>query len=262
MKFVPLVFLALGLTVPSARTQDPTPKEVPETDPKGLLEEGDTTLEEEAPEIPMPLPPASEDQAAKEILDLFKSVDKELERIDNMLFDLGAGERPLEGSVDSGLGALLDLTRDTSRSVVDDINRILELAEQMSQSSSSSSCSQGQKQKSGQNTDQQGKPDNQEKGGQDQEGAKPDEPGEKKPEDGQGEPKSPKESDAEGQNSPKESGEQHPTGAGSQADQTERWGELPERVRETFRNQGGDAAPLYYRDWIDSYYRHLSREDS
>ena len=39
----------------------------------------------------------------------------------------------------------------------------------------------------------------------------------------------------------------------------EAWGELPLRIRERFRNRGSDEVPTRYRDWIDSYYRRLSR---
>jgi hypothetical protein len=39
----------------------------------------------------------------------------------------------------------------------------------------------------------------------------------------------------------------------------ERWGSLPERVREVFQNQINDDLPLQYRDWIDSSYRRLNR---
>ncbi len=42
-------------------------------------------------------------------------------------------------------------------------------------------------------------------------------------------------------------------------DDAERWGFLPERVQEVFRNQITDDLPIQYRDWIDSYYRRLNR---
>lgn len=269
MRTLAYLVLALGGLASGGLAQDPTPR--PEPNPKEASEpsptneaEEDTSLEDEAPEVPLPIPPAAEDQAAKEILELFKKVDRKLSEIDNMLFDIGAGERPLEAPEDSGLGALLELTRDTSQEVVDDIDRILELAEQMSQQSQSSSGGGGsQKRSSGaQNQGKQGQPKKPE--GRDSEGNKPqggkqDEPqGQEEQPD---EPKSPKESQDDPKRQPQGNDQQHPVGAGSQADGTERWGELPERVRETFRNQGGEAAPLYYRDWIDSYYRHLGSED-
>ena len=46
--------------------------------------------------------------------------------------------------------------------------------------------------------------------------------------------------------------------ANPRADDAERWGELPQRLREVFRNQGGDELPVQYRDWIDAYYRRLN----
>jgi hypothetical protein len=51
-------------------------------------------------------------------------------------------------------------------------------------------------------------------------------------------------------------------GAGAPAgvdEDAERWGTLPERVRNVFQNQITDDLPLQYRDWIDSYYRRLNR---
>jgi hypothetical protein len=42
-------------------------------------------------------------------------------------------------------------------------------------------------------------------------------------------------------------------------DDADRWGYLPERVKEVFRNQITDDMPVQYRDWIDSYYRRLNR---
>ena len=42
-------------------------------------------------------------------------------------------------------------------------------------------------------------------------------------------------------------------------DDAERWGFLPERVQQVFRNQITDDPPVQYRDWIDAYYRRLNR---
>lgn len=237
----------------------PAEAQGPEPVQPEILDGGDSSLEEKAPPIPMPFPPAPENQAAEEILKLFQKVDRSLGSIDSMLFDLGAGERPLEAPTDSGLGDLLELTRAASESVVEDIDRILELAESMAKSQQSSSSSGGGQQ---QGPSPKGKKPKQGNQKSEQPESKQDEPSQ-----GQGEqpkpasPEGPEESDETGQNQASDHGQQHPTGAGSQADQAERWGELPVRVRETFRNQGGDDAPLYYRDWIDSYYRHLSKGD-
>jgi len=239
-----LALVALGLGS-VARAQEPAPEP------------------EEPPTIPMPIPPASQDQTAKELMELFQKVDQSLARIDNMLFDMGAGERPLEAPEDSGLGALLDLARESSQGVIEGIDRILELADKLAseQRSSSSSSSSGGQPKGQQSSGQQSEQQQKEEGQKDPEGQKPD--GSKhEGEDPAGkEPKSSEESKEDPNNTTEGQDGSHPTGAGSRADATERWGELPERVRETFRNQGGEEAPLYYRDWIDSYYRHLSRND-
>lgn len=226
-------------------------------------------VEEESPEIPLPIPRGGQDDATKEIMELFQKVNESLERIDDMLFDMGAGERPLEAPEDSGLGALLDLARESSQGVVEGIDRILQLADEMAseqQQSSSSSSQSGQpqgQQSGGQNSEKKEQGQNQEQPGQEQEGQKDpegaDQPQGEEPDGKQ--PDSPEESKGVGANTTDGQDNTHPTGAGSRADITERWGELPERVRETFRNQGGEEAPLYYRDWIDSYYRHLSRND-
>ena len=42
-------------------------------------------------------------------------------------------------------------------------------------------------------------------------------------------------------------------------DDGDRWGDLPPRVEEIFRNQGRDDMPVQYRDWIDAYYRRLNK---
>lgn len=224
------------------------------------------------------------DAQTQELIDLFKAVDTKLRAIDTLLFDMGAGERPLEAPKDSGLGDLLKLTREASVQVVDDIDRILELAEQMAQQQqqqqSSSSSSSQQQQQSGQQQQQpegqqqpdqnpgeqsQGEPDKPE--GQEPNGEQENQPGgeQDQPQDQQDQqgkdPQGNQENEGTPQNQQSGSQGQHSTGAGSQAERTDRWGELPERVRETFRNQGGDNAPLYYRDWIDSYYRHLNKQD-
>lgn len=43
------------------------------------------------------------------------------------------------------------------------------------------------------------------------------------------------------------------------SDDADRWGALPERVQQVFKNQITDDLPLQYRDWIDSYYRRLNK---
>jgi len=77
---------------------------------------------------------------------------------------------------------------------------------------------------------------------------------------GEGQPESPQKDDSLGRNdedSPPDEEKGTPVAASIDAD---RWGELPARVRATFRNQGKDDLPVQYREWIDAYYRRLSRQ--
>lgn len=87
-------------------------------------------------------------------------------------------------------------------------------------------------------------PGGEEPGANKPEGSKPDDRGSNPPR-GENRPASPRD-EAAGT----------PTGAGNDA---ERWGTLPERVRQVFQNQITDDLPLQYRDWIDSYYRRLNK---
>ena len=93
--------------------------------------------------------------------------------------------------------------------------------------------------------------------GKDKDGKKPEKDRESK--DG-GQPKSPLENPRSGENRP---GAPLPPGATqptSPPDDAERWGDLPRRFEETFRNHGGRDVPPQYRDWIEAYYRKLSRK--
>jgi hypothetical protein len=85
-------------------------------------------------------------------------------------------------------------------------------------------------------------------------GEKPDQPAQ------DGDPKSPRESKDDPRN---EKGGPPPgleTSRASQDRSNERWGDLPETVRDLFRTEGGGEMPAEYRDWIDAYYRRLNRE--
>jgi hypothetical protein len=208
----------------------------------------------------------AQQEAAEEILQLFKEVDKKMRAIDELLFDIGAGEVPVVLPPDSGLGELLGLTKTASEDVVQDIDKILQLAEEMSQSQNQSQSSGSRSQQppppGGKPEEQEGQP-NQEKPSPGQEpGEQPQQPEQGDPGKDPNSPESPEESGQEGENTTTGAANDTQTGPGSNANLSERWGELPERVRETFRSQGGDDLPLFYRDWIESYYRHLNRGDS
>ncbi|MFT6713821.1 MAG: hypothetical protein ACJAVJ_001102 [Planctomycetota bacterium] len=289
-------YLALGLMLlsPALLAQEPQPKptvqegpapktETPKQEPTTKSEadvksepdlESEAQEEGERPKAPL-VPPGlgkREQDGAEKIVELFKDVDAKMKAIDAMLFDIGAGEVPLTLPKDSGLGDLLDLTRSASNDVVKDIDEILKIAEEMAKSQSKPGGKGPPKpgqQGQGKPEKKEGEAGKQPKPGEEpgeEEGEKPGEkPGEKgKPEqEGGKDPKSGKESEQPAQNKPGSEGPSDGSiGPGSKANLSERWGELPERTRETFRNQGGEDVPLFYRDWIESYYRHLNRSDS
>ena len=274
-----ITVLALLLASPNlafAQEVEPKPAPVPviEGPKEELPEESKAQEEGEVPKVPI-LPEGFVEKpkdSTEEIVELFKKVNEKMKAIDDLLFDIGAGEAPLAAPQDSGLGDLLKLTKGASDDVVRDIDKILKIAEEMSKSQSQSkSKSQGQ---SGQPEKKQG--EKAEGDGEKPEGGPPqkeepqsgeedkngEDPSGEKDEQPKGEPKSGEESDEPGLNTPGSDSSDAQLGAGSKANRSERWGELPERLRETFRTQGGEDLPLFYRDWIESYYRHLNQGDS
>lgn len=67
----------------------------------------------------------------EEMKELFHKVERTLKSIDVELADAGAGFAPLDEVADSGLDDLLRSAESNSDQVVSDIDRILEIAEQM-----------------------------------------------------------------------------------------------------------------------------------
>ena len=216
------------------------------------------------------------DDAMQELVELFHEVERALVTIDDQLYEAGASGDLSEIDA-AGLEKLLRSTKDTSSSVVQGIDRILEVASQMDSQQGSGS---GQQQPSNSDSPLDSERDNgpmqrertpeappQEKEGQGsepkpekEEGQKPD-PKPDAEKDGE-EPKGSEESRDRGQNKkgdPKQDagGQQEP-----RTDDADRWGELPQRVRDTFRTQGRDELPAQYRDWIDAYYKRLNRTRS
>ena len=111
--------------------------EAPEQEPEAKSET-EAQKEGERPKVPI-VPPGlgkNEQKSAEKIVELFKNVDKKMKAIDELLFDMGAGEVPLAMPEGSGLGDLLDLTRSASNDVVKDIDEILKIAEEMAESQS------------------------------------------------------------------------------------------------------------------------------
>ncbi len=247
---------------------------------------GRATAQEKAPSI------NPQDQAQRELVELFNKVETRLREMDRLLSDAGAGDtRALKNVGASGIDELLKRSKKSGEENLQDIDKILEIAQKMQQQSSSGQ-GQGQGQpQSGQGDgknplDGQGQtttgreqtpsaPDKKgpDKKGQDEKdkqpgGKKPDgekgqeksqKPGEKP--DGEMKPQDPKASKDSAKN--KESGP--PPGSkqdkpGTSSDSKDRWGDLPEQARDVFRSEGGHDMPVQYRDWIDAYYRRLNHK--
>ena len=198
------------------------------------------------------------DDLEREMLELFRAVERNLKRIDEMLNDASAGDAPLAAVEDSGLDDLLKDTQESSKSVVQDIDRILELARQRGQQQQS----QGQTRGEPQQGDGQSPLDQARDRGPREGESTPEKPtdGQEKPQGEQGQkPDSPAGSDdpgetREGLPHDPERGDAVPPG--TDADE---WGMLPAKVQEIFRNEGAGDVPVQYRDWIDAYYRRLNR---
>lgn len=222
-------------------------------------------------------------QQQDDLMELFAEVERKLREIDLMLSDAGAGEIPLALPPESGISDLLEATQSESRSVVEGIDRILEIARQNGGSASPPPPGQppqpgGQEPQPGSGSPTEQDP-NQTPGdrertpempGEDQPGGdEPQQPGEQdqpggdQPQDQEGDgdqPDDPQGSDQPGENR-EATGEPpgaDPGGAANPAGD-DAWGDLPPRAREVFRMRGSDDLPAEYRSWIDAYYRRLNK---
>ena len=249
---------------------------IPTTALLALLALGAAARDQDPGPTPAPLEgPSAQDSAQDELRELFQKVERRLREIDRLLGDAGAGDvSKLEGVGSSGIDQLLRTARERQGQVIEDIDRMLEIAKQFGSTSESGGGGpaqpQGQAQgqspldRSGEQTTQregtpsqpQGeKPEPQPKPGQGQ-------PGEQRPDDSQGEPKDPRASrDTDPKNTPGGPQGAQPTDAPQHpADEVDRWGDLPVHARDVFRAEGGGDMPVQYRDWIDAYYRRLNRK--
>ncbi|HKD99629.1 MAG TPA: hypothetical protein VKE69_01360, partial [Planctomycetota bacterium] len=82
------------------------------------------------------------------------------------------------------------------------------------------------------------------------------------PSGGADQPKDPRKSNADpsqGKRPPsKHPTERNPNAGGA----VDRWGDLPEYARDTFRNDRTDDVPLRYRRWIEDFYRRVQKAES
>jgi len=224
-----------------------------------------SSQETEKPE-PVPLPPSPFEQQdseqgalQKELSELFIKVENNLKKIDGQLADAGAGEVSLEEVSDAGLDDLLRSVQDKGNQTKTQIDRILEIAQELDQkgsgggSGSSKKPSKppeqgGQGQQKEENTPEAQKPQD-EQGKEQPKGDDPKSPESDQPSDEKG-----------GENIPSGPPQDGSTGPSQRAIDADKWGFLPERQRKTFRNQGRDDLPVQYRQWIDAYYRRLNKE--
>lgn len=229
--------------------------------------------------------PRSAQDAQAQIQELFNRIEKNLRSIDDLLFEAAGSEDVAMEDAEQWRSWIMD-SQAKSQEVLNDIDKLLEISQQMSsQSRGRSSSSQGQGQQSPESSEQgqspldqqrQGSQRRQEGGSQQNSGQQPEgqtdqgdpqnskgdqkggqqgeEPGQ------QGQPKDGRAGGPESQQSGDQAQANGERGSASAAGGLEPWGELPPRVQEIFSNQNTQDAPLLYRDWIDSYYRRVSRE--
>jgi len=246
----------VGGPVPTKQEQAPEPKQEEKQEKPSVLDEMDEMF-------------GSGDEAVEELVELFHEVERALVAIDDQLYEAGASGELSELDA-AGLEELLRSTRGASTDVMRGIDRILEVASQMnSQQGSGSGSNQPSSSSSPLDSERDNGPMQRERTPEaprekkQGEGSKP-EPGkeeERKPDpkkDGQ----DPKGADGSRDRGRNKKGDPRKDASGREephADDSDRWGELPQRVRDTFRTQGRDELPAQYRDWIDAYYRRLSR---
>lgn len=216
--------------------------------------------------------PRMTDGAQDELKELFGKVERHLREIDRMLSDAGAGDvSKLKGVPKGGIEELLRTSHERQRQVIDDIDKILELASQIPQSSGGGSQSEprGSSKDQGSPLDKQGEQRTEREStpsapepGDKQNGEKPQAQSKGSKPDQKDEPRDPRASkDPDPHNVPSGKNPGQPTEAPARAaSDKDRWGDLPVHARDVFRTEGGGDMPLQYRDWIDAYYRRLNRK--
>jgi hypothetical protein len=223
-------------------------------------------------------PGRSPTDTRSELEELFAKVEKRLERMSQLLGEASAGdtaalqrlgsagidelireaESPPPSGAPSGIGALIEATQGHGRELVQEIDRVLEIAREQAQQQQSpgSSGGSGQPQQPGGKQPEQGQsPEN----SRQMQGEDAPQPGQEQEQPREGDdPRGNKESPGE---QPQRPGSDPPgadVGTPSNAEDGGQWGDLPVHVRRVFRNGVGDDVPPRYRDWIDAYHKKLS----
>ena len=230
---------------------------------------------------PFPPPGGSGPSSADELKDLFVQVEKRLNRVTELLYEASSGDmkgadgiggdgidaliREAESGAagaQSGIARMLEATRGPSQATLDDIAKLLALAEQQQSSG-------GGGQSSSPPQPQDGMPQQ----GQTPSGSRKQETGERPPQPGQDQQQQGKDQedqqngdaprgnkDAEGgPDGPAKAPPEGETGDPSAGAGNEDWGDLPIHLRQVFQNGVSEDVPPRYRDWVDSYYKRLNR---
>jgi len=245
-----------------------------------LLMQGLATAQER-PRLGAPPGAGGGGDSRAELQELFAKVEKRLNRMSDLLGAASAGdtrvlselggagidelirgaESPPPAGAAAGLGTLVEATRGHGKVLLEEIDRVLEIAREQNESGSPSSGS-GQSQgapKPGGKDPQQGQtPENSQqmqgqsapKPGEKEQGDKPEKDGQTPSSNGENPPETPEQRAG----TPPVAGE---IGAPSGEGEGGQWGDLPVHVRKVFRNGVSEDVPPQYRDWIDAYHRKL-----
>jgi hypothetical protein len=300
------------------------PARVPASSPASSSVRLDDPKPKQDSPIPLPALDGNPNDPHVEMKKLFGKIERDLRQIDRLLADAsatpaagagrasaghedaagGAAAKDAEAakakslSAVDGIDKLLASSEERGKSVLESIDRILELAQHDPSSSSSSCESAGGMCKSSGNSKSNAKS----RSGSGQENGKDEKSGrslldrqggtttqrEATPEGPESEDQGQKEKDSKGgakdaahdnvsKNGQKPAGNQsskapaenaaaNPNGDGKSPDARnatadgDKWGDLPVHVRDVFRTQGGGDMPAQYRDWIDAYYRRMAKK--
>lgn len=236
-----------------------------------------------------PFQPPAAAGGQQEIRELFVTVEKRLNRVTSLLYEASSGNTRAADDVgsagidelireaesgasgaQSGIERMLQASRGQGEATLEEIGRILKLAEEQ-QSSQSGGGQQGEQSSPNGQAPQQGQtpsgsrkeekgegPPQGEQSGEQPGGQQP-QPGGNEPSPQGDEPRGNQEQDG-GPDGPAPAPADGATGAASNAQGVEDWGDLPIHLRKVFQNGVGDDVPPRYRDWVDSYYKRLNRD--
>ncbi|MEZ5979934.1 MAG: hypothetical protein R3F34_17220 [Planctomycetota bacterium] len=228
-----------------------------------------------------------QDDIQERMIKLFGEVEQHLREVDSMLYEASGVDR-FEAS--DGVAKWVQNASDNSREAVEKIDELLRLSEelgrqqqqqqQQQQQSSGSGQNSGRQQQSSSSRQNQGRSSRErldgdpnqasaeqqgrdqgeqqgpDQGGDQEQGSQSQESGDSQ--DGR-HPDGDQGSDDEGQQRVGP-GERREDGQRSGADaRFGAWGELPPRTQEIFTNRASDDMPPQYREWIDSYYKRVSK---